>query len=155
MFLSHNLLLLCQKVLDQILCTTLLWKFKTNKNFNKFHLTLFVMGEGYVNFLHIHINLNNPINLVFSDLKFYRFKNILAKFGPSIPGQFGARTFLSKNFSKIFVLWSLKVFLSFICLYLDLYYLKIISTQFFRYLFQDWLFHLKFYLYFNNFWSGK
>ena len=51
-----------------------------------------------------HINLNNSINLIFSDFKFYRFRNILAKFGRSSRGQFGARTFLWKNFSKCFVL---------------------------------------------------
>ena len=90
-----------------------------------------------------HINLNGPINSIFSDFNFYRFINILAKFGRSSPGQFGARTSLSKTFSKFFVLWSLKVFLSFNCLYLGLYYLKVVCTQFFRYLFQDWLFHLK------------
>ena len=56
-----------------------------------------------VNFFY-PINLNNPINLIFSDFKFYKFLNILAKFRRSSPCQFGARTFLSKNFSEFFVL---------------------------------------------------
>ena len=46
-------------------------------------------------------------------------------------------------------------FLSFNWLYLGLYNLKVVCTQFFRYLYQDWLLHLKIYLYFNNFWSAK
>ena len=83
-----------------------------------------------VNFFY-PINLNNPINLIFSDFKFYKFLNILAKFRRSSPCQFGARTFLSKNFSEFFVLWSLIVVLSFNCLYLALYYLKVVCTQFF------------------------
>ena len=109
---------------------------------------------GVVNVFY-HNNFNNPIHLIFSDFEFYRFINILAKFGRSSPGQFGARTSLSKTFSKFFVLWSLKVFLSFNCLYLGLYYLKVVCIQFFRYLFQDYLFRLKIYLYFNNFWSAN
>ena len=86
-------------------------------------LTLFVMGSGThsaptplsspVNFFY-HINFNNTINLIFSDFRFYRFINILAKFGCSGPGQFGGRTFLSKNFLKFFVLWPLKFFFLFI-----------------------------------------
>ena len=107
-----------------------------------------------VNFVY-HISLNNLINLIFSDCTFYRFINISAKFGRSSPGKFEARTFLSKTFSKCFASWSLKVFLSFNCLYLGLNYLKVVCTQFFRYLFEDWLFHLKTDLYFNNFWSAK
>ena len=83
-----------------------------------------------VNFFY-HINLNDPINWIFIDFKFYRFINILAKFGRSSSGQFGARTILSKKFSSFFVLWSLEVFLSFNCLYLGLYYLKVVCTQFF------------------------
>ena len=55
----------------------------------------------------------------------------MAKFRRSSPCQFGARTFLSKNFSEFFVLWSLIVVLSFNCLYLALYYLKVVCTQFF------------------------
>ena len=105
--------------------------------------------------LFYHINLNNSINLIFIGFNFYKVMNILAKFGRSRPGQFGARTFLLKNFSKFFVLWSLKVFLSFNCLYLGLYCLKVVCIQFFRYLFQDYLFRLKIYLYFNNFWSAN
>ena len=92
---------------------------------------------------------------IFSDFKCYRFINILAKFGRSSPGEFGARAFSSRNFLKFFILLSLKVFLSFNCLYLGLYYLKVVCTQIFRYLFQDLLSHLKIYLYFNKFWSGK
>ena len=99
--------------------------------------------------------LCSPNLEIVCDFKFYKFINILAKFGRSSPGQFGARTFLSKNFSKFFVLWSLKVFLFFHCLYLGLYYLKVVCTQFFCYLFQDWLFHLEIYLYFNDFWPAK
>ena len=132
------------------------------KFMNKFLLTLFVRGRGRlhptpypsVNFLY-HINLNNLINQIFNDFKFYKFINILAKFGCSSPGQLEARTFLSKNFSKFFVLWSFKIFLSFNFLYLGLYYLKVLCIQFFHYLFQNWLFHLKMRLNFNNFYSAK
>ena len=81
--------------------------------------------------LFYHINLNNPINLIFSDFKFCRFLNILAEFWRFSTCQFGARTFLSKFFSDFFVLWSLIVFLSFSCLYLALYYSKVVCTQFF------------------------
>ena len=102
-----------------------------------------------------HINFKNFINLLFNDLKFYRFINILGKFWCSSPGQSGARTFLTKNVLKFFVLWSLKVSLSFNCFDLNLYYLKVVCTQFFPYLFQDWLFHSKIHLYFNNFWCAK
>ena len=106
-------------------------------------LTLFFMGVGGADsalpckLFFYHIILNNPINLIFSDFKFYRFINILAKFRCSRTGQFGARIFLSKHFSKFFVLLSLKVFLFFNCLYLGLYCLKVLCTQFFRYLFRD------------------
>ena len=31
---------LCQNILDQILCIISLWKFKTNKNFNKLHFII-------------------------------------------------------------------------------------------------------------------
>ena len=104
-------------------------------NLYQLNPTLFVMG-GRSGFLY-HIKLNNPIYLIFCDFKFYRFINILAKSGRSSPGQFGARTFLSKFFLNFFVLCSLKIFLSFNCLYLGLYYLKVVCTQFFHYLFQD------------------
>ena len=128
------------------------------KFMNMFLLTLFVRGGDRlhpipypsVNFFY-DINLNKLINQIFNDFKFYKFINILAIFGCSSPGQLEARTFLSKNFSKFFVLWSFKVFLSFNFLYLGLYYLKVLCIQFFHYLFQDWLFHLKMRLNFNNF----
>ena len=35
--LLRNLILLFQKILDEILHTILIWKFQTNKNFNKMH----------------------------------------------------------------------------------------------------------------------
>ena len=38
--LLHNLILLFQKILDQILRAILLWKFQTNKNFNMLHLII-------------------------------------------------------------------------------------------------------------------
>ena len=62
-----------------------------------------------VNFFY-HIHLNNPINLIFSGFKFYRFTNILAKFGRSSPGQFGARTFFVKKIFKIFCFVIFKFF---------------------------------------------
>ena len=99
-------------------------------------LTLFVMGgTNRVVIFFYHINLNNSINLTLSDFKFYRFINILAEFGRSSPGQFAARTFLSEKFSKFFVLWSLKVFLLIVCILVYTYYLKVVCTHFFRYLF--------------------
>ena len=60
--------------------------------------------SGVVGWRVMIVNLNNLINMIFSDFKSNRFINILAKFGRFIPGQFGARTFLSKNFWKFFVL---------------------------------------------------
>ena len=52
--------------------------------------------------LFYHINLNNPINLIFSDFKFCRFLNILAEFRRFSTCQFGARTFLSNFFFGFF-----------------------------------------------------
>ena len=40
MFLLPNLILLYQKILDQLLGTILLREFQTNENFNKLHLII-------------------------------------------------------------------------------------------------------------------
>ena len=40
LLLSHNLVLLYQKILGEILHTILLWKFQINKSFNKLHLII-------------------------------------------------------------------------------------------------------------------